>query len=189
MLTVTTAALLTRGESTEHLIWLASVIAALTVIGTGYTKARKPLRRGLEVWRALSELLFGSDAEPENPITGAPAVPAIPGIGKQLADHIKQETQALEKVSDQVATMAETLAKVVENQAETQQLRSDVAALRLDHGRRLAALEQQREERLVSKVETVEMLRTIQAVADPATTSQDDAPTAAVAQSLTQNQE
>lgn len=133
----------------EHLSLAEQVGTALLVIGAllgaiwGWlTKIKPRVGRIADVWAALVELLFGRPEEPPNPITGAPSVPAVPGIGPRLA--------ATEVVLDhqraELSVLTHAVAKLVDNEARLARLEN-----------RVTVLEDARVERVVAQAESAAM--------------------------------
>lgn len=65
---------------------LLAVIAVGTAVVSWFRWVRPRIRARRDEREATNEVLLGRPAVPANPITGAPAQPEKPAIGKQVAD-------------------------------------------------------------------------------------------------------
>jgi hypothetical protein len=128
---------------------IAVVLGSLGLI-YGYVAKIKPrIGKVIDVWTALVELLFGKAAEPPNPITGAPAVPEVLGMGPRLT---AQETTTALLVKN-VALLTEQQARNDEVVRQLVDLRHEVGLMRS----RLDVLEEARAERVVAQAESAAM--------------------------------
>lgn len=121
--------IISRSETVDWLALLALLASVAGSLYALYRWAAPRIEQRIEDRLALRELLFGRPAEPANPITGAPAQPAVLGIGPTVALHIKQETEALGKVRDDVARIARTVEETVNTRRELADLRRRVGVL------------------------------------------------------------
>lgn len=127
----------------ERIVALSIALLSLVGLVLGYTRRIRPVvKRVVDVWSALTELLFGRPAEGPNPITGAPAVPAVLGIGPRLA----AQEQAQSAQAEQMTVLTEAVAKLVDNERRITSLES-----------RVSTLEDTRVEQVVAKAESAAM--------------------------------
>jgi hypothetical protein len=116
----------------------------------GYVAKIKPrVGKVVDVWTALTELLFGKQAEPPNPITGAPAVPEVLGIGPRLT--VQETTTAL--LVKNVALLTEQQARNDEVVRQLVDLRHELGQLRAE----VEVLKEARAERVVAQAESAAM--------------------------------
>lgn len=128
---------------------IAVVLGSLGLI-YGYVAKIKPrVGKVIDVWTALTELLFGKQAEPPNPITGAPAVPEVLGIGPRLT---AQETTTALLVKN-VALLTEQGARNDEVVRQLVDLRHELGQLRAE----VDVLKEARAERVVAQAESAAM--------------------------------
>lgn len=138
---------------------LGAMVAVLGLLGVVYgylTRIKPKVGSVIDVWNALVELLFGKAEEPPNPITGAPAVPAVLGIGPRLT--AQESTTAL---------LVQNVALLTQQQASTDEVVRQLADVRHELGtirERLGVLEEARAERVVAQAESAAMWSAIGAV-------------------------
>lgn len=128
---------------------IGAAIALLTLLGmvAGWRARVQPkIGRVVAVWDGLVELLFGRPEEPENPITGAPAVPPVLGIGPRLAT----TELVLGEQREELSVLTKAVAKLVDNEHRL---------TALEH--RVAVLEDARVEQVVAKAESAAMWQVI----------------------------
>lgn len=127
----------------ERILTLVVTLLGLLGVVLAYTRRIRPtVRRVIDVWSALTELLFGRPAEEANPITGAPPVPPVLGIGPRLAtvEHAQLAN------AEQMTVLTEAVAKLVDNERRISALES-----------RVTILEDSRIERVVAQAESAAM--------------------------------
>lgn len=132
---------------------LQKTLAALAVIAGVFLGFLRWVRPKLQ--RVGSEARAGLDAlvgreEIRDSITGKVLVPALPGIGVRMDtnEHELREQRAA------LTTLAEAVGKIADNQGQL-----------TDHERRLKVLEEAHVERVVTKVESAQAWRAMEAVA------------------------
>ncbi len=127
----------------ERVMALAATTLGLLGLVLAYTRRIRPIfKRVVDTWSALTELLFGRPAEEANPITGAPPVPAVLGIGPRLA--AQENAQAAQ--AEQMTVLTNAVAKLVDNEHRLAALES-----------RVSILEDARVERVVAQAESAAM--------------------------------
>ena len=127
----------------ERILALVATLLGLLGVVLAYTRRIRPtVKRVIDVWSALTELLFGRPAEDRNPITGAPPVPAVLGIGPRLAtvEHAQLAN------TEQMAVLTEAVAKLADNERRLTALEG-----------RVTILEDSRIERVVAQAESAAM--------------------------------
>lgn len=130
-------------DQTNEILALALALSGVMGALLGYLRWVRPrISRVLAVWTALVELLFGRPEEPENPITGAPAVPPVLGIGPRIA----MQEQAQAEQGRQLAILTGAVAKLVDNESRLTVLEG-----------RVTTLEEARVEQVVTKAESAAM--------------------------------
>lgn len=137
--------------------WLLAVGAAATMLVT-FIRFIRPLWRNTKSdARAIRDTLVGREAVKDS-ITGEEIRPAQPGIGSRMADqelHARRQSTQLEILTNAVADMArasERLDAMERNHADLAQ--------------RVTAFEQGHHlERMAGKVESIQLLSTIETVA------------------------
>ena len=124
-------------------MWIGLAIAAATLVGIIYAasvKIRKAWHRGRQETVAVRDAILGREAVCDS-ITGKELAPALPGIGQRMAN-----TEA------QMAVITEAVAKL----ADTHQ--------RLDkHEQRIEKLEAASVERIVTRAESAQAFRAMEA--------------------------
>lgn len=141
-------------------------IAALIAVAVGFWRWFCPRWKRLRAdATAVRDTLVGRDAVTDT-ITGREIAPALPSIGERMAEAERQMSTVVTAISKQ----AEALSSLAESN-----LRLNDHELRLrDHDTRLRDIEEQRAERIVGKAETVQLLRTIETVAQAEPPRPDD---------------
>lgn len=125
---------------------LAAILGLLALVWGWATRIKPKIRRVADVWDGLVELLFGRPEEPENPITGAPAVPPVLGIGPRLAT----TEVVLGQQREELSVLTKAVAKLVDNEHRL---------TALEH--RVTVLEDARVEQVVAKAESAAMWQVI----------------------------
>lgn len=143
-------------QTTEVIIWLG---AALAVIGGWFKWIRPRARKWWKTGGAIVATLVGTD-EVRHKVTGAVIAEAQPGVGVQLANLTTAHVQ-----------LAGVVTKLVEQQEHTEALQDG----QRDHERRIVVLEAASVERIVTRAESAQAWRAVEAAhnAQPETTIED----------------
>lgn len=138
------------------MIWPLDVASAIGTLGVAFAVIGSWWRWGRPRWvasrreaQAVRDVILGRDAIPDS-ITGEAGRPQLPGIGQRMAI-----------VEQQLPLIAETLGKIADSLEDREVVHTRIENLE----GRVSDLEHQSFERIAGKAESVQMFKTIEAVA------------------------